>query len=46
MQNSDPRDRIVYPIHKRMIDSYILPIDFRFIFQIKVYCNDPKFLDR
>ena len=22
MQNSDPRDRIVYPIHKLMIDSY------------------------
>ena len=24
MQNSDPRDRIVYPIHKLMIDSYTL----------------------
>ena len=24
MQNSDPRDRIVYPIHKLMIDSYSL----------------------
>ena len=23
MQNSDPRDRIVYPIHKLMIDSHI-----------------------
>ena len=22
MQNSDPRDRIVYPIHKLMIDPY------------------------
>ena len=24
MPSSDPRDRIVYPIHKLMIDSYII----------------------
>ena len=26
MPNSDPRDRLVYPIHKLMINSYVIPI--------------------
>ena len=27
MPSSDPRDRIVYPIHKLMVDSYIIADD-------------------
>ena len=31
MPNSDPREKIVYPIHKHMIDFYLVntPIEFR-----------------
>ena len=39
MQSSDPRDRIVYPIHKLMIDSYNPSF-------ITKYRKVPKFSDR